>query len=113
MQRILGGLVAARLPLEPTATIVLPAHFKAAKRTTNRPPKLAVTDFRFVPVETTTRSLGLKPRPLTSSGYMLVIVRFARTGDVVDATSSLCAAPPSPSAISASNRPISNTTLEV
>ena len=111
MQRIFGGLVVARLPLDPIATIAVAAHFTLAKRTTNRPEALAVTDLRLVPVETTTRSPDLKPRPLIVSGCMFMTVSVARVP--TGATFPSCAAPPRPNVISTTSKPISITTPEV
>jgi hypothetical protein len=78
MQRTFGGLVVARLPLEPMARIVAPAHLRRGKRTTNLPAEFAVTEVRAAPVATTTRSLALNPRPLTASGLTLITVSVAR-----------------------------------
>lgn len=90
--------------MEPTATIVIPAHLSPAKRTTNRPADVAMMDFRLVPVETTTRSPDLKPRPLTASGLVLMTVSVARAADA-----SRCDGSPLPQAINTKARATINT----
>lgn len=102
---MLGTLTAARLPLDPIATIVPLVHLVRPNWTVKPPRGPAVAAFRRGPTETVTRSFALKPRPATRSGFMVMIVSVGRlvSADGVAWIAS------GPRATTVTNKAISNT----